>query len=328
MTTVPGSFDGLLERVDVEEKKVVEKGELIDTQGGTNVVCDGVRDRAALFTRQGRRVVEGLPEGLSIELYNSSEISPDLMREVSDTFRYTFNNSFPEYVLCRDCQTQMSAIDLYKVPDGSYVPLSQLDAPGVMPECGGCNKPMELFHDPVKTQMKLTSRLATGANLALLRNESSHDIDGFSFGYKRSLKEVFNSEWKFLYSYCAEEDRRYMRDYDLFLEKTLPLLSNNCGREIRPDDDVYCWNCVAIGKNTQGKKLLPKLLGCFSNDISGEMVETLPVIGETMDGSRFYKILSRAGLTRIDDVLGNGLVLMAGPLKGLVDRFKAPPDQF
>lgn len=328
MTIVLGSFDGLLERVEAEGKNVVESGGVIDAQDDTVIVRDAVQRRAELVTRQGRRTVDGLPQGLAIELYNSSEISPDLMCEVSDTFRYTFNNSFPEYVLCRDCQTQMSAIDLSGITDGSYLPLAQLDNPGVMPACNGCQQPMEFFHDPAKTQAKLASRLGTGANLALLRNDDEGSIDGFSFGYKRSLKEIFESEWKFLYSYCAAEDRRYMRDYDLFLEKTIPLLSDSCGRKVSAEDDVYCWNCVAIGKNVQGKKLLPKLLGCFSDDISGEMVETLPVIGETMDGSRFHKILSRAGLKRIDDVLGNGLVLMAGPLKGLIDRFKSPPDQF
>ncbi|MCC7197717.1 hypothetical protein IT413_06025 [Candidatus Peregrinibacteria bacterium] len=287
-----------------------------------------VQNEAELFLRHGRRIVDGMPDGLSIELYTSNEISPDLVREVSDTFRYTFNNSFPEYVLCRDCQEQTSAIDLYGVTDGSYLPLAQLDNPNEMPACGGCHQPMEFFHDPVKTQTKLASRLGAGANLALLRNEEGNSIDGFSFGYKRTLKDVFLSEWKFLYSYCAQEDPRYVRDYDLFLEKTMPLLSASCGRNIGPDDDVYCWNCVAIGKKMQGKKLLPKLLGCFSDDISHEMVETLPVIGETIDGSRFYQILSRAGLTRVDDVLGNGLVLMAGPLKGLVEKFKSPPDKF
>ena len=124
---------------------------------------------------------------LKSEVLNSAELTDGKIKEISDFFRFIFNNDWPEFVVCPPCDSKLpegmrlSAFDVYGT-DQKHVPLEILDNYPKIPCCPNCNEDMKIFHDPEKTFQNIKGKLSNDAYVSLLRSEENNNIAGFAFG--------------------------------------------------------------------------------------------------------------------------------------------------
>lgn len=250
------------------------------------------------------------------------------MREVSDFFRYIFNNDWPEYVVCTACDStlpqgmKISAREIFG--EKGSVPLERMDAFKELPDCPHCAQPMELFHDPQRTFELIKKRLSSDGYLSLLRDDNSGQVEGISYGYGCLLGEQFESEWANTYNYMQKRDPRYNRRFDDFIaciDNVFPKA------DFSDDTEVFCWNSVAISRRARKAGRLRELIGAFLDAIPPEKFRQY-IIGEVIIGSRYHRILEKGGLHVIPGFLDDPETLIGGIFQGSADAFRLPPDDF
>lgn len=302
----------------------VEEHESIETVQGfpearKNTEKAALEQKSAGISQEVRDV---LNQTYTVETYSSDEISPELTREISDIFRLTFNNAFPEYLICTDCEIQMPASQIFGTNPEDEVDLKTLDSLDP-PPCEECGQPLQFFHGLVKTEQKIAEKFRQDAQLTVLRNEQG-TIQGFTFSYKRRLGDVFKNEWGNKFGYMDTIPDKGYRDLNAFLAAT----SNALGEEQTPDTQVYCWNCVVTRPGVRSKGYLPVLMGRHAQSIPQQFTKNLTIFGETIKGTKFHQVLQKTDLKEVDGYLNEGYVLTVGDLKTLVKVFSLPKEQF
>ncbi len=240
---------------------------------------------------------------------NSPELTPELLQEISDFFRYTFNNAFPEYVVCTDCDVSIFASEVFET-QGKYVPLDQLDNNENLPSCPDCNKQMNFFHDGDMTLRKLEQKFQQEGRIVLILSEETNEIKGMTFGYYDSLENVIEKEWGHPYNYMKEEDQKKEQKFDVgkALEKI-----NTTEREIDAQTEVCCWNCIMLNPEVLGNVNL--LVRKFLDPLPKT---DLPVVAQVISGSIIHSLLRRRGYREVEDVFPKEYRFMIGEL----DRVK------
>ena len=140
------------------------------------------------------------------------------MCEISDFFRHTFNNDWPEFVVCTDCDStlpqgmKISAKDVFG--EENSISLERMDSLTQLPDCPNCAQAMEIFHDSGRTLELTKGRLSTDGYLSLLRDADSDQVEGICYGYRCLLAEQFKSEWANKYNYMARRNPKHDRSLD------------------------------------------------------------------------------------------------------------------
>jgi hypothetical protein len=281
---------------------------------------------------RGHESVAELP--YFFENLRSDQLTEPTVRQMSEIFRRTFSIDFPEYAVCQPCGEQMPAWQALGLPEGQDIPQELLDRPESLPDCPSCGNSMELFIDPDATLAQLNKKFAKDAHVTLLRSADDGEMEGFTFGYERTLRQVFENEWKHRFSYTRQPSDRHVRDTDRFMAAVTPLMSaqltGQSGKpvEIGPDSNVFCWNCAVVRPKLRGAGTVPHLIQTFFASLPPEKLQTLATIGETTKGTRPYKGLVRGGFQPVEGILSDQYVLLIGTLKKLAETFALPPELF
>ncbi|MCA9374653.1 hypothetical protein KC725_05840 [Candidatus Peregrinibacteria bacterium] len=274
-----------------------------------------------------KRAIESKKQKIRIESYTPETITPQIVEQLADAFRYTFNNVFPEFVLCQSCETQASAGDVFG-SEGREVTLKEMDQLQHLPCCGRCGEEMELFHDPEKTKYKLQEKLKGNACVTILSDPTTGEIIGFSIGYEETLQTIFKNEWSYRYTYTKDQREDRKRDFSTFVKavqeeyKNIEIPDGVLKEDkVGPNTKAYCLACVVLTPNFRGSGSLLKLLKEFFRSIPEDTRRERVVMSELIQGSKSYNIMRQKCPHEIKDFLGEELVILMGSLQKLADRF-------
>ncbi len=270
-----------------------------------------------------------LSSELKFESYGPGEISEELIFEVSNYFRYIFNNEWPDFAVCTSCDNEknegmrMSIMEVLNLEDP--LSLEEIDIGIDMPNCPCCNKVMKVFHDPEVTLENIDNKLVPNGHVSLLKNPKQ-EISGMTYGYKTTLRGAFASEWSHPHLYINEEDKdiSFERSFEDFFELFKDKLPDS---GLHPEMDVLVWNCVALSRSARGKlnffNLVKKFFDSFS-DLNPDQI----VIGECVPGSSAHYWFKTLGATDIDGFLGGGETFVAFKLGDVIERLSLDPESF
>ncbi len=250
-----------------------------------------------------------------IDILDIQKLSLDQVKEISDLYRYIFNNAFPKYAMCADCNTWSSAKKIFKTSE--YVELAKLDDECSLPDCEDCGDKMNFFHDPNTTLQKLTELFQKEGKILLLSSEIENPdeeesaiktkIEGVTFGYYDSLENVTKTEWGHSHNYMdikhQKEDQLF--DVDGAIEKVIAYDKN-----LTAEVEVFCWNCIMLSPEVQGN------MNVVVKDFLGSLSKTnCPVISQALPGSKSHTWLKRRGYEDIPDVFSKEYSFMLGDLE-------------
>lgn len=248
--------------------------------------------------------------------------------EVSDYFRYIFNNDWPEFVVCPPCdRTQpggmkLSAGAVYGTD--KHVPLEVLDQSPKIPDCPHCAAPMQVFHDPQKTREKMEKKLRPDGYVSFLREQESDKIYGFAYGYGTTLKNGFDLEWGNPHGYMKNPNPEYNRDFDFFLERLNATITDT---EFRPDTEIFLWNCIALSKEARGgSNFLTVMRGLF-NALPPEKRDQR-IVAEVIKNTTAHGLFKTVGAIDIPDYLEGEEVSIVFKVGETTDRFNLSPKEF
>lgn len=233
------------------------------------------------------------------ENYRSAEITPTLVEESANFYRWMFGNRM-HYVVCPDCENEghdarFTAQKVFKLLSDKpgkdrMASLEDMDDPSNIPDCPCCSNKMELVYDPQVINDNFEEKLMGSEDsfLSLLRR-GDNSVSGLAFAYITELGRQQDLEWgKYQYMRKSAQKPEYTRPRSSFLgcvDQVFPERKHD-GSEI-----ILGWNCISIAPDAKGK-MMP-LVG----ELFGQIPEDrhyLHVLGDVKRGSlahRFFKKL-------------------------------------
>ncbi len=278
-----------------------------DIQNSHNLIEEAIKSLSPLK-------IEELRNGrYRLESWNTSDLSPKTIREMSDFFRYIFSNSedhsWGQYACCPDCDLIIPASDVFSNGDID-VPIETIDNECLLPDCNECGSQTYLHQDPERTFKLLSEKFSHPGWTILLRDQEHGDkLAGMVFGYVATLEEAFKSEeWKdpYLYSDIPGELRaKNLREFAPFQREFL----SSCDLSTA-DTPMIILNCMAIDRK------LARGLGLFSN-LADRFLQSIPknkrnmpIVSETVSGNVMHSILTRVGASEVQHSFGEESVIM------------------
>ena len=250
------------------------------------------------------------------ESLDTQTLSPEQIKEVSDFFRFTFNNAFPEYAVCTDCETSVSALDVFG-SQGEYIELEELDKECNLPYCVDCGEKMELFHDANMTFDKLTEKFEQEGTIVLFRSDEDESIKGMTFGYYDSLEGVIDKEWGHPYNYMKKESQDVALKFDA--EGAIEKISVDVGGGIEPESRVYCFNCIILDHTV--RNCLSELTSRLLRNVQKNGNVDVPVLGQALSKGVVKLWMMRNGYHEVEEIFGEDYALMVGRLKDVCDIY-------
>lgn len=257
------------------------------------------------------RSVEILAGGyLRLETYTSGEITPELLQEIADYYRYIFNNENGHYLVYPSTGEFVSPQALFGSED---VSLELLDQFTDYPYHPSTHEQAQVFHDPHKTYQKIKEMLGSNASIILLREQNSEKVVGMTFEYEASLETIWKSEWKNKYSYMKTQEPAYDRSFEEFMSALKKAFAQeDYTATIDEQASFLCWNCTAITKKHRNTdnflKMIQRLHTLALEQNPGHPRFTL---FESMLNGTAYTLLSAGGAFDIPGVLEKPTMLMA-----------------
>ena len=260
------------------------------------------------------------------------DITDEKLRQVQKVFNFIFNNAFPEYLFCPSCDDtepegkRFSAKEIFGTNE-EYISQETLESLTPFPPCPCCSKEMQFFQDPERTFKNLKEKLSKDGYLTITKNKKTQEIQAFTYGYLTTLKEEFEKEWKYKYSYTKELDDKYTRSFDTYLET----LHKNKYERLTPDTEIFCWNCIVTDPRVRGFQMFQEIMSNFFNSVPQELKDikrNVLVIGETMITSPLYGLVKISGAHIIHDYFEGDYVLVINTLRQFAETFSLPMNEF
>lgn len=283
-------------------------------------LADKTREKVASATQFGKEILR--PKDFMNEVLTPREMTPQKVQEISDFFRWIFNNDWNQYAVCAPCEektgkeVRMSAPQAFGTKE--HLPLEVLDDPKNLPCCPDCAKPMQWFHDPEKTRQNIQRKLLDLGDgyASLIRHLSDGKVAGFAFGYGATLREEYEVEWQNRYLYMKEPPHKAGRDFDALLEAL-----NHAFPKVPfgADTKVFAWNCVALAPQARFGKLLGGMMHSFFNSVPIESRNRM-VVGEAIKGSTANGYFKSIGAIEVEGFIEGAETLMAGHLGEMVSK--------
>lgn len=237
-------------------------------------------------------------DGFTVENVTSREITPEIVGEIADFFRYMFCNAFGQYIFYPSEGVAISPKEAFGTSDKTYIPLDQLDAFDLdaFPRHPATGERAEFWHHPDVTRDIFLRKLGSHAHISIVRG-SDGNIEGVCFGHKCTLRDAFETEeWENpqLYSGIPSQN---MRSFDVFKEKISTAIRDNeelgLSADISDEDMVYVWNTVACSPRARGysRKLMSGLRDLVEQEEKNDLLE----IYEAQHGSIADRMFRRAG---------------------------------
>ncbi len=259
----------------------------------------------ALAVDESLEVVEK-PE-FTVDNFSHENITPQAIEEVSKMFYEIFASEWPEYLVCPDCDpkidegVRVSAQEFFNMKKQT-VPIDMLTSVTDFPDCPHCNNPLEFFYSLDVIRKAFESKLSKDGWLSILRDGQTDDPIGFVYAYERSVKEVFDKEWRDFYPFAdLPEHRNPKRSFKTFQEKVNQAATENFAVSLEEDTKILCMNCIAIKRGYRGMNGMYELAKGFAKVIPKDKLQ-LYLLGEVMKDKLAYLLYQNAGAAFIEGV--------------------------
>lgn len=248
----------------------------------------------------------------------SPELTDELIRQFTDTFRFIFCN--PPYGQYLFYPSEGKAISPQKVfaTEERYISLETLDHFDLesFPRHPQTGEQALFWHDPETSFRRFQKKLRERAYLTLLRKPRSEDILGACLGYETTLQRAFEQEeWKNPFHYSQLEDPKRFRDKTNFIER----IRTKIACEISPTTEVFCYNCIFVDPALQEKGIGFLMQKEFLEQLPSELLELL-VISEMIAGTKIFELaIKYFNATPVPGILtsqdpprsGDGVIIIA-----------------
>ena len=286
-----------------------------------------------------------------IETYTSVDITPELISEVADFYRYIFANSFGTYLFYPSEGVAISPQEVFDVSPDTYISLEQLDgfSPEHFPIHSQTGEQALLWMDLQKTYQCLWEKLKEHGHLSILRDITSDKIMGIIFGHICSIREEFETEeWENPHHYSLLESDQFYRSFDQYFHAVQKAFEQHRWKfpefdaELSPDTQIYSWNTIATDPAIRGNPQVLEMSKIFFDTIPEKIKNSLLVIGETPFQSRAHKMFRTSGALDVPEAFreqfwGNlknagikkddSIIIML-PLNDFADTFSLSPRDF
>jgi hypothetical protein len=289
-------------------------------------------DSADVMQKLGLRFVphkvEMLPsEKYFVESLSSAEITPQLVAELSDFYRFTFNNENEHYLIYPSTGEFISPKEIFGQDN---VPTTVMDAFSDYPKHPQTGEQSVVFHDPQVTYEKLLKLLSKNAYLVVLRDAQTLKVSGMTFEYKASLEEIFRNEWQDPLTYSPLANTADGRSFEDFLKHMqLGFSVQGISQEVSPQMEFYCWNCTVTAPDARGlDNVLVIISRLHLQVLQKENSKNIFAIFETQQGKMANKGLKNTGAFEIPNVFNDNTVLMVARLQEIFDNYSLSPNDF
>lgn len=284
-----------------------------------------------------------IAQGSSLESFNdvysienissdSPELTQELLNEITTFYRYIFNNAFPEYSICIDCDEQLSAPQAFGT-NGAYVSLDKIDSPSNLPDCGLCNEEMKFFIDEESTIENLRQKFEKDFYITFFRDKETDKLLGLAFGYFDSMKNLVDKEWGHPHNYMKKEYQQPERKLDIdefILNTAITVSEEGIDERIDEDERVFAWNCAAIDDSISNKGCLSFLMQSFFQSLPQDDILNphLKTVFHVLKNSKMHDIVKYCGCSTIKNILDNRYSYVVGQLSEVAANFSKPKEEF
>lgn len=248
-----------------------------------------------------------------LEAMDTRELTPEQIAEIADYYRYTFNNTFPKYAVCTDCETHASSKEVFNVGRKDYVPLEEMDKECNLPDCGDCGEQMKFFHNPEATFEKLSKVFSEKeGKITLVKSEDTDEVKGMVFGYYDTLEGAIETEWGHPYNYMKQEDQAEDLKFDV---KGAAQKMIEGGVQTDDEGRVFCWNCTILAPEVRGK-LMEMLKELFVAAKASDQ-KNISLITQTLSVSPVKRWLQGADCKEIEGIFDEKYSFLFGDFREL-----------
>ena len=261
----------------------------------------------------------------------SLELTEQLLQEITDFYRYVFNNSFPEYAVCVECDKQMSAREAFH--SQAYISLDQIDDVSNLPNCPFCKEQMSFFIDAEKTRENLKEKFKKNAFITLLKEKNTEKIMGVAFGYFDTFKNVVQKEWGNPYNYMKREKQPLSKDVsmkDFIRESSLAINRVGIDEKIDEEERIFAWNCAALDDSLFGKGYLSHLMKQFFASIPNKdrFNSNIKTIFHVLKDEKMKEIVCHAGCSVVENISDTRYTYVVGQLSEVAHNFSLSQEDF
>jgi hypothetical protein len=261
----------------------------------------------------------------------SPELTEQLLQEITDFYRYIFNNSFPEYAVCMECDEQISARDAFHSRD--YVPLDKIDDVSNLPNCQFCGEEMSFFIDAAQTLENLKEKFKKDALISILREKNTEKMVGIAFGYFDTLKNVVQKEWGNPYNYMERENQplsKYISVEDFICDISLAIKEAGIDDNIEEEEIIFAWNCAALDDSLFGKGYLSHLMKQFFTSIPNKdrFNPNMKTVFHVLKNEKMKEIVRHAGCSIAENIPDIRYSYVVGQLPEVAHNFSLFPEDF
>ena len=275
-----------------------------------------------------------------------------VLQELSNAFRYTFNNrsgknkGFGQFLFYPSEGKPISPQEVFGAKKGEYIPLELMDSfdTSKYPLHPKTGEEALIWHHPEVVRENFKSKLHRNGHISIMRNQQTNEIIGFSFGYPTTVRKACEyEEWINPYGYSLAKDERYFRNFNIILEKLNKTLKSNHNNfnfsysgetQLKPDSPIYVWNAMGTLPVVRGSGNMMKITDASFGLIPEELREKLLHIGETEYLSNAHRMFKESGAVEVPGALNdesrslkeNDIVMITSPLSGFIERFSLPKD--
>jgi hypothetical protein len=272
-------------------------------------------------------------EAFRPEVVTSAKLTPKIIKEIADWYRYMFNNENEHFLAYPSTGEFISPWEFFNRPQGEYVSLAEMDAvrPEDLPYHPQTEERAVVFHDPELTRQQLLRQLGQNGHISILRDNATNEIVGLTFSYLASLRETFDREWYDDYVYCADHQNPDRKNWSDFLASLNLARQNNQLPPLRAQSEVFCWNCTTTGPQARGLKPMLTLTKNMIESLSPEKRrdKNISIVLHTKVGSTGHQLLQAVNAIDVPGFFaGETSILMSGSLPEIGDKITLPPRQF
>jgi hypothetical protein len=294
--------------------------------------------------------------------------SLDKINKLSTAYRYLFTNTYAEFIFYPSEGRKFSLPELLDLDPNTMFPIDTIYSLPIasLRKRSVFDKSIDEYpmfcHDPEITFQNIKRKLERRGHAAIIHDEETGNIVGFSFGYRSSLIEAWSlEEWvhPFVYSrldqfldIIQQSDMellkiyhdRYFNNFDDFLQKFNTLIKDNLDEfaltnsktKFGPDDFVYIFNAVVTHPQIRTISKPSELCGFCLSMMDEYTRNSMLTLGEAVFQSNAYKMFQIGGMKDIYGVLNQSSdqaqtgdnILMTGPLSSVLEAALLPHREF
>jgi hypothetical protein len=250
-----------------------------------------------------------------IETISSAELTSEVLKEVSDFYRWGFNNfNNKHYLVNPATQEFLSSQEVFQKKDDEFVDIETMDNFQDFPKDEAGNQ-FVFWHDPRRTYECLERKFEKDANITLLRDKNSNKILGMSSWFKRPFKEIFKEEFQYPFDYSTNAES-LNKIHERSFSQSSQLIGETFSRSIDPDEAVVCWNSLVLSPEARNFKTFIPLLGRFMDSLSTEQSKLF--LAEVRAEGTGYRVLKkRCNFCDVEGVV-DGSILGITSIKDLL----------